>query len=90
MVKADMGFIGVQRFLTPYKQHNLLVPLSAEQSLHNRKVNRLRWRVEESFLRCKRWRFFSLHRPAGRWYGWDTTYGLYCLSCMVQNWIVEH
>eukprot|EP00660_Eupelagonema_oceanica_P012214 gene12214-9606_t len=56
---ADMGFLSVLDFVVPFKKYRG-VPLTHLQRLHNRRVNRLRWRVEKAFADTKRHRFFDV------------------------------
>eukprot|EP00660_Eupelagonema_oceanica_P019079 gene19079-biopygen41770 len=62
---ADMGFVSVLNFMVPFKKYHG-IPLTHLQRLYNRRINRLRWRVEKAFADTKRHRFFEVSKPPGQ------------------------
>ena len=82
---GDMGFLGVRQFIIPFRRPVGVAVLPAIQRMHNRRVNRLRWRVENVFAVTKKWRFFQCGKTNGRFFPHDAAFGMLCLAGMLHN-----
>jgi hypothetical protein len=82
---GDKGFIGVPRFIHPFRRLAGVAVLGDTERRCNGRINQLRWRVETAFLHTKKWRIFKLGHLQGRWFSHDTIFGLWSLACILHN-----
>ena len=76
------------QFLCPYRKPPFVPALGPMERAWNRRVKRLRWRVEDVFADTKKWGIFKLQKRCGHNYSHDTLYGMWCLAGILHNeWI---